>query len=183
MRSALSLTLILAGVGAALGADQAKQEQAEGIPKEIQKELAGLVGTWKMEGRVGTEKFSGTWVAKWAKGRHCLVRNAAFQEGEETGVSVSVIGWNAATSRLEEHAFGSDGSSGILRWKVKSATEWEGELEAVEDGQSFTAAAKVVKKGPTEVIYETKNLAGEEVEIVLRKDEARGGKRAKKAKD
>ena len=183
MRVALSLAVILAGVGAALGAAQAKRGQTKAIPAAIQKELAALVGTWKMEGRVGTEKFSGTWVAKWAKGRHCLVRNAAFQEGEETGVSVSVIGWNAATSRLEEHAFGSDGSSGILRWKVKSATEWEGELEAVEDGQSFTAPAKVTKKGATEVIYETKNLAGEEVEIILRKDETRRVKRAKKPKD
>jgi hypothetical protein len=127
---ALTVTSVLLGSGLAFG------EEPVETPKEILKELGYLVGSWKTEGRTGDEKSTGTWSARWAQGKHCLIEQSSYtQAGEDQPrISAGVIGWDPIKKRITHHNFWSNGECYSLRWAVKSPTEWEGELVGVEEG-------------------------------------------------
>ena len=102
---AVSMLLIAVGVLVATGPSYCEEEAQ--VPKDILKELRCLVGTWHTEARTGKEKSEGTWSARWAPGKHCLIAQSTQSRSGETGkrVACGVIGWDPATSRITHHDF------------------------------------------------------------------------------
>jgi hypothetical protein len=160
------------------------QEQTE-VPGDILAELDYFVGTWQIEGRIGEKQLKGTWSTRWARGKHCLIQQSSETvEGEaKPAMSTGVCGWDPAKKRITHHVFWSDNTCYTLRYMVKSPTEWEGEVTGVGGGVEFTAKNKLVKKGPDEFVYESRNSDGEEIEGVFRKVEARKGRGRRKRRD
>ena len=56
-----------------------------------------------------------------------------------------------------------------MYWKVKSPTQWQGEVLMVEDGQEVKSKAVLIKKGPSEIVMESESETGEVARFVFRK--------------
>ena len=141
------------------------------LPDVAIKELGYLTGNWTTEGRVGNIKSKGDWNTKWAPGYYSLTVDTGFtSEGvDRAGRAVGIVGWDSKNETIQMHDFWSFRENYTLSWKPVSDTVWEGELLGVEDGKQFTAKVKLTKKGPNEMVYESKNAAGEEIEVIFRK--------------
>ena len=143
-------------------------EQSQ-VPKKMIGELQGLVGTWEVEGRIGDEKITATWSARWAPGKHCLMRRSTRLKEDQKIVGIGVIGWDAATETITEQVFFSNNDCALLRWKVMSPDKWEGVVTGFLDGEAINNKVKFTKKGPDEILYEEEGADGKEIEAILRK--------------
>lgn len=157
--------------GETTGTPQLQVWQRPQMPSEVIKELSYFVGNWKTEGITGDTKSRGHWNAIWAPDYYCLSIDTAYRSvGEERGGhSTGLLGWDAKNEEFMMHNFWSFNESYALRWRVQSDSEWEGELVGVEDGKEFTTKVKLLKKGPDEFVYSSKNAKGEDIEVVFRK--------------
>jgi len=145
-------------------------EPAE-VPKDFLKEFAKMVGHWKTEGRSGDAKTIGTWSARWAPGRYCLIAHCSFTPpGEDRPrTSAGVIGWDPIRQGITHNEFWANGECHTYHWSVKSTTEWEGKVISVGNGKESTSEAHISRKGPDEWVLERKDLDGEEIEVVFRR--------------
>jgi hypothetical protein len=161
----------------------ALSQEASGIPDEIVKELDSLVGTWESEGKVGDKEQSGGFTCRWArtdeKNKICLVGRFSYKTGDEVRSGTTLIGWNAAKKCIEDRGFDANGGNVVLYWKVKSPTQWQGEVVMVEDGQEVKSKAVLIKKGPSEIVMESESETGEVARFVFRKAKRERKKEAK----
>ena len=141
------------------------------VPEAILKEFGFLVGDWKTNGRSGDAKTTGTWSARWAKGKHCLIARCSFTPpGEDQPrTSAGVIGWDPIRQGITHNEFWANGECHTYHWSVKSPTEWEGKVISAGDGKESTSEARLSRKGPDEWVLERKDLDGEEIEVVFRR--------------
>lgn len=147
--------------------------EASGIPDEIVKELGSLVGTWEVEGKVGDKQQTGGFTLRWArtdeKEKICLIGEFSYKTGEEVKSGVTLIGWNAGKKCIEDRGFDANGGNATLYWKVKSPTQWQGEVVMVENGKEVESEAVLIKKGPSEIVMESESETGEVARFVFRK--------------
>ena len=163
--------VVLVGVESAHGGEHARQQQVN-VPKGILKGLQFFVGTWKTKGRVGDTSITGTWSAGWARGDRCLIVQASYDDAvaKQQFAVAEVVGWDAARKQTTHHKLRSNGECYTLRWTPISQTELAGKLIGVERGQIFTTKAKIVKKREDQFVYESRNVAGQKIEILFQKD-------------
>lgn len=165
--------IALAVVAVAFQGNVARTQEADGIPKEIIKELNSLVGTWDAKGTVGDKQQTGEFRCRWGRGqdkkKSCLIGFFSYTTGDETRSGVTLIGWNAATKCIEDRGFDSNGGCDTLSWTVTSPTEWHGKLLMIEDGQEVRSKAVLVKKGPSGLVLESESEKGEALRIVYTK--------------
>ena len=90
-----------------------------------------------------------------------------------------IIGWDPAKTCIAEYAFWTKNQSYTILWKLNSDGNLDGELTGFEEGKHFTAKAKVTKNSPNEFVFESKNAAAEEIEVVFHKVPRTQGKKAK----
>jgi hypothetical protein len=164
-----------------LAASVSSAGEPQALPDEIRSELDWAAGTWKMEGRIGQDQFSGVWSARWADGKHCLIRQSTGKrKGKDAeAIGISVIGWDAANKCITEQVFFSTGSSALLRWKVPTSEQWVGQMTGVEDGQEYTSKITATKENKDRFVYESKASTGDEVEILLTRIKTDKATRAK----
>jgi hypothetical protein len=178
----LSCTLVAAAV-VVTGLHNVAAAQEVTIPDEIIKELDGLVGTWKSEGKLGGEEQTGGFTCRWGrsedKKKVCLIGHFSYTTGDEVRSGVTLIGWNAAKKCIEDRGFDVLGGNATLLWTVESPKLWRGDVTIVENGETITAKADLVKKSPTEIVYEAEMDNGDTARVVFRKVK---GARKKKAK-
>lgn len=158
-------------------------QDATGIPDEIIKELDGLVGNWKVEGKVGDKKQTGSCTIRWVlmeDKKCCLIGRGSYTTDGKTQNVVSLLGWNAATKCIEDRGFDSDGGSGILCWTVKSPGKWRGVLRIVANGQEVKSESDFIVKGPSEIVMECESQAGEMSRFVFTKDKEASKQKAKR---
>jgi hypothetical protein len=157
--------------------------QDASIPDEIIQELDGLVGTWKSEGMLGGEEQTGGFTCRWArsegKKKVCLIGRFSYKTGDAVRSGVTLIGWNAAKKCIEDRGFDALGGNATLLWSIQSPTLWKGDVTIVEGGETMKAKADLVKKGPSEMIYEAEIDNGETARVVFRKVQGARKKQAK----
>ena len=169
------LTIALVAVAAAVAflGNMVLAQEPVGIPEEIVKELDYLAGTWNVEGKVEGKEQTGGFTCRWArtadKKKVCLIGRFSYKTGDEARSGVTLIGWNAAKKCIEDHGFDANGGNGTLCWKIESPTLLRGEVSMVEDGQEVKGKAVLVKKGPSEFVYEAELENGEVARVVCRK--------------
>ena len=83
------LTIALVVVAIAFLGNVAFGQETAGIPDEIIKELDALVGTWKVEGKIGDKEQTGKFTCRWGrtedKKKVCLVGRFSYKTGEIPG--------------------------------------------------------------------------------------------------
>ena len=148
--------------------------QAEGnaIPPDISKELDSLTGTWEVTGTFKGNKIEGTWSARWAPGKHCLMRRSSLSgtpRAKDRVIGIGVIGWDGATETITEQVFNDDNTSALVRWKVLPSGDWEGEVSGFREGQKFVANVKMKKSVAEEITYEEIAADGTGGDVLLRR--------------
>jgi hypothetical protein len=178
------LTIALVGVAVAFLGNTAYCQDTAGIPDEIVKELDGLVGTWKTEGKIGDKEQTGEFTCRWErteeKKKVCLRGRFSYKTGNDTRSGVTLLGWNAAKNCIEDRGFDANGGNARLLWTVKSPTEWQGEVVTVENGKEVKSKAVIIKKGSSEIVMESESETGEAARFVFRKVEEEPKKKAKR---
>ncbi len=176
------LTIAVVGVAVAFLGNVAFCQDKPGIPDEIIKELDSLVGTWKVEGKIGNKVQNGTYKCWWGrtedKKKACLVGRFSYT-GASTRNGMNLIGWNATKKCIEDRGFDVNGGNATLYWTVKSPTEYQGEFVFVENGQEVKSKGVLIKKGPSEIVMESESAAGEVSRFVFRKDKEEEEKKGK----
>jgi hypothetical protein len=155
------------------------QEQSE-IPDEVLKNFRYFVGSWKTTGKVGDVTSEGTWAARWGKGKNCLVRESSYTDDGEMMFGTGLIGWDAAKKCIVEYAFWTNNESYTLLWTLQADGNLDGTLMGVEEGKEFSAKCKVVKNSPSEFVYESKDVSGDDIRVVFQKVPRQKGKKARK---
>jgi hypothetical protein len=152
----LIVTLIVVLI--ALAGKVSLAQEAAGLPAEIVKELDSIVGTWETKGKVGDKDQTGKFTLRWArtedKRKVCLFGRFSYKVGDTEQSGVTLIGWNAARKCIEDRGFDANGGCDVLYWTVKSPTEWQGEELMVEGGKEIKGKIRLVKKTPTEFLFE-----------------------------
>ena len=166
----LSTTLLLA---ASMVVGQAEESK---IPQEVLKQLKYMEGTWEVVGNVENEEVRGIWSARWAPGKHCLLRRSEHEIGGESVIGVGVIGWDGVTETITEQVFFSNNGSALLRWKVLPSGNLEGEISSYREGQKSAGKVTMTKDGSAKMLYRAKNSDGEEIKATMSKVERRGKK-------
>ena len=170
-------------ISAACLPQTALAQEASGIPDEIVKELDRLVGTWKAEGKIGDKQQSGEFTLRWArtedKKKICLSGRFLFVVAGEETRGVTLIGWNAAKQCIEDRGFDASGGNGVLYWKIDSPTLWKGESIDVADGKTVTGKVFLVRKSPSEFVFEAEYENGDVSRSVMRKVKRERKKTAK----
>ena len=57
----------------------------------------------------------------------------------------------------------------MMVYMIKSSTEWRGEFSDVHNGEEIQGKGVVVKKGPTEFVYEGETTTGSTGRLVFKK--------------
>lgn len=89
-----------------------------------------------------------------------------------------VIGWDAARKCIVEYAFWTKNQSYTILWTLNSDGNLEGELTGVEDGNEFSAEAKVTKTSRNEFVYESREVSGHDIRVGFHKVPRQKGKKA-----
>jgi hypothetical protein len=118
------------------------QEKIE-VPKEALKEMAFLVGEWDAKGTFNGEEVSGTYSAKWAPGRHCLILTSSWN-GHASGIG----GWSPDRKQYVEFWYGADGNSRTFRYSLdKKKGVWGGRwTEVNKEGKKGSGKISLQKR-------------------------------------
>ncbi len=177
------LAIALVGAAVAFLGNVAFCQEKPGIPDEIIKELDSLVGTWKVEGKIGNKEQNGTYKCWWGrtedKKKVCLVGRFSYAGSESMRNGMNLIGWNATRKCIEDRGFDVNGGNATLYWTVKSPTEYQGEFVFVENGQEVKSKGVLIKKSPSEIVMESESATGEVSRFVFRIDEKEEEKKGK----
>jgi hypothetical protein len=179
----LSIFLVVLALAATCLQKTASAEEASGIPDEIVKQLDGLVGTWKAEGKIGDKQQTGEFTLRWErtddKKKICLFGRFLFVVDGKESRGVTLIGWNAGKQCIEDRGFDANGGNGILYWKIDSPTLWKGELIDFADGKTVTGEVYLVRKSNSEFVFEAEYDNGDVTRSVMRKVKRERKKKAK----
>jgi len=160
-------------------------QEPAGVPEEVVKELSYLVGTWQYEGEIGGKASKGTATYRWApnkeKQKFCLVTHWMSTPEGKSQPGISLMGWNAADKCIVETGFGSQGNLYLTHWVVKSPEQWRSESSHVIDGEKVEVRGVIVKKGPSEFVFEGESATGVVNRLVFHKNaKERGPRKSKK---
>jgi hypothetical protein len=145
------------------------------LPKDVIRMYEYAVGTWQIEGRVGDVRLKGTWTCRWAPGKHFQLISASVKsEGAKKPRKMSAVsGYDPVNKRTIEQIYWSDGSYYRISYDAANPIVDEGtipgEVSGEEAGKAMKSELQVVRKGPREFLYLSKDAAGDEVEVVFRK--------------
>ena len=145
------------------------QQQSE-IPAEAAGVLQYLEGTWELAGRIGEERFSGTFTARWVRGRYALITQDSMKaDGAANPIrGAGVIGWDPAREQITHFSFASDNNAYVNCWKVTATGDWVGQLTGTREGKEFSDEFKITKEADRFVIT-SKDAQGKESEFVYEK--------------
>ena len=166
-----STTWLVVGATVFLAAGISTAQEQKKVPDEILSELQYLVGSWEVSGRAGDAKINGTFSARWAKGKHCLITEDTFVDADQTEavLGAGVLGWDPVNKRITHGGFSSDNNAYLNWWKVTPSGDWEGQVRGTEDGVESTAAFKLTKQGKNKFLFESKTPDDQELEVVYTK--------------
>lgn len=117
------------------------------VPKEALQEMAFLVGDWEARGTANGEEISGTYSARWAPGKHCLILRFDWT-GESRVNQSGVGGWSPDLKQYVEHWFISDGRVLTCRFSLdKEKRVWVGTGTMVDkEGNKSVSTIKLEKR-------------------------------------
>ena len=180
----LSIFLVVIALAATCFQKTAPAQEASGIPDEIVKELDGLVGTWKFEGKIGDEEQVAERTLRWErtadKKKICLSGRSVFVTNGVERHGRSLIGWNSGKNCIEDRLYDANGGNDILYWTVKSPTQWRGETIGLAGGSVVTGKADLIKKSDSEYVFEAEYDNGVVIRSVLRKLKREGKRKVQK---
>lgn len=137
-------------------ASSATADEARPIPKKVLKELSFMVGKWQTEmTEEGVKVGTATHERKWSPGEHCLIMTWCAEKDGVKRYATAVSGWNVKGNAVVEHWYGSDGSSGYVRYPVRKmkADAWEGTHGFIDsDGKEFKGSCRL-EKGDDQWIF------------------------------
>jgi hypothetical protein len=164
LTSSIGMVAILATAGIARA-----QQQPE-LPAEATKVLQYLEGTWEFAGRIGDEKCSGTFSARWARGRYALITQDSLtvDGAPQPALSAGVIGWDPTRKQITHCGIGSDNGMFVNRWNVTATGEWVGQLTGTREGKEHADAFKITTE-PDKFVIESKDAEGKEAEFVYKR--------------
>ena len=123
------------------------------LPESIKKEMQFLEGHWTFITEQNGEPKTGHYTARWASRGTCLLMTFRSDSDNSTGVS----SWDAATNEIVENWFDPTAGRLELRYKVTSATEWEGTSKRVTmDGKISNGKLRIIKNGRNSFRYTEK---------------------------
>ena len=168
------LTRSIAVLAILVAADIARAQQQVDIPAEAAGVLQYLEGTWTFTGSIGDEKLSGTFTARWARGRYALITEDSTKAGAATDsiLSAGVIGWDPVQEKVTHFGFASDNNVYVNRWDVTAPGEWVGKLTGTREGKEFSDTFKITKDSTKEsdrFVITSKDAQGKEAEFVYNK--------------
>jgi hypothetical protein len=145
------------------------------------------MGTWKVEGTVGEQPATARWSCRWAPGKHCYLVAGAANSLDEEGVvhrMAAIGGYDAAKKQTIEKIFWSNNRHYTIRYDVSNPIfdvgVFKGEIECVEDGNTFTSPVSVERKGPGLFVYKSETEDGDKIELTFQKmDRGRGRKKSR----
>jgi hypothetical protein len=129
--------------------------------------LKYLQGTWECNGRIGDERLSGTFTARWTRGRYALVTHDSTKSdgAADPFRSVGVIGWDPARKQITHFGFASDNNVYVNRWNVTATGEWVGQLTGTREDKEYSEEFKRTKE-PDRFVITSKDAEGKEAEFV-----------------
>ena len=183
----MSSTMLLLAASMVVG----QAEEASPLPEAVAMHLQYAVGTWETESDVEGETAKGTYVVRWAPGRHCVLITFSPAPGvpeDFPGQMSGILGYDSATKQAIEKNFWSNGSHYTLCYDlskpIRAKGVVEGEVTGVEkDGTKFTQEVRVERKGRESFVYFSKTADGEPIEVVFRRVARRGRAKAKPKDD
>jgi hypothetical protein len=126
---------------------------AEEIPEKIKQEMQFLVGDWEFAADENGSKHPGRYSAQWMNNRTVLLMTFRSDKHNATGIS----SWDPTTNEIVENWFGTATGRLELRYRIKSADEWEGTAKlSAFDGTTAKGTNRVQKTGPDSFIYTEK---------------------------
>ncbi|MGI6420270.1 MAG: hypothetical protein ACOX1P_31960 [Thermoguttaceae bacterium] len=169
MKAAMSVVLVLAGVGFVLGAEKDRQYQAK-MPNEVRRHFQRLVGRWEIKTTIADSTSEGEWTCKWAPERTCLIISFSGTFDGEPFHGMGVQGWDPVEKRIQETHFTRDGM-GTLRLECKSPDVLEGPWTGVLKGKPARSTDtfewlgpdewKITSKGEVEGVLHAKRIPKE----------------------
>ena len=148
----------------------ARAQQQSEIPAEATGVLQYLEGTWEFAGRIGDEKFSGTFTARWARGRYALITQDSMKaEGTANPIrSAGVIGWDPTRKQITHFGFASDDNAYVSRWNVTATGDWVGQMTGTREGKEFSDEFKITTE-PDRFVITSKDAQGKDADFVYEK--------------
>jgi hypothetical protein len=139
------------------------------VPAEALKEMSFLVGEWESQGTFNGEEMSGTYSAKWAPGRHCLILTSSWN-GHASGIG----GWSPDRKQYVEYWYGSDGNNRTFRYSLNRKKDvWSGKwMEINKEGKKGSGKVRLQKRDNEFRVSAAGTSAGGEkldVEIINKK--------------
>jgi hypothetical protein len=168
MRSLAKPVLVAVAIAATAGILRA-QQQAD-LPPEALGVLQYLEGTWEFTGRIGEQKQSGTFTARWALGRHALITEDSTKDdgAEKPILSAGVIGWDSARKQITHFSCATDNNVYVNRWNVTPTGDWVGQLTGTRDGKESADTFKITRK-PDTFVFTSKDAQGKDLEFVYKR--------------
>jgi hypothetical protein len=125
--------------------DTAKAAEATrtALPDNIAKELGFFVGEWTAEGNLAGTPLKGSWSARWAPQKHCILLSALFTlDGEEVH-GTGITGWDNSKEEVVTRTFFSNGAMEDIRYKLASPGVLKGIHTVSTRGEPFKANCEV----------------------------------------
>jgi len=116
------------------------QEQVD-VPERALHEMSLLVGEWEVEATTNGKQAKGTYSAKWASGKHCLILANSVKNREGLTLCASGIGgWSPNRKQYVETWYTSDGGTRTFLYSFGQREGlWIGKLKEVDkDGEKGT---------------------------------------------
>ena len=141
-------------------------EETIELPKKALEEMAFLVGDWEESGTFNGEEFKGTYSARWAPGKHCLILKG-YSEGSVAAHASGIGGWSPDRKQYVEHWYVSSGEVRTFRNALgdKEGT-WTGKwIVCTKEGKTGSGKMALQKMDNEFRFKATGTLDGEEVEV------------------
>ena len=99
--------------------------------------LQAFVGTWKVSGSAAGMELDGTFVARWASSKVCLLSNYKFTLGGTPLVGNHIFGFDSASQSYRVLGFFSHGTVEDYHYRKVSDGVYKGKYAGSAEGQSF----------------------------------------------
>jgi hypothetical protein len=106
-----------------LPASQSKAQNDAGVPPAVVESWTYLIGSWDIDGHVGSTPVKGTARFEWADGKHSYFGQQVWKvgENENTIYLAQIGGWDAAEQATVEQGFSSVGSAATVHYRPPAA--------------------------------------------------------------
>jgi hypothetical protein len=148
---AMKSMLVIAAMLMATSTVTMAQDEVQ-VPKEALQEMAFLVGEWKVKGTFNGEEMSGTYSAKWAPGKHCLILTSSWS-AHASGIG----GWSPDRKQYVEYWYAANGNKRTFRYSLdKEKGVWDGTwTEINSEGKKGSGKISLQKKDNEFIVIAT----------------------------